>query len=89
MTATCGAGESTEEQSVVILLPFENRINTTRDLDNAIKSVPFSRNVIFYMEFLDVIRFPDSDHEEALVHYFRAKYASQRVHVVVAAGWGD
>lgn len=76
-----------KRQYVVVLLPFESRVLTTGDFDTGMKSVPFGRRVVFYPEFLDIVRFPDLKREESVTHYLRSKYATQKVDVVVAAGF--
>jgi hypothetical protein len=71
----------------VVLLPFESRVLTGGDFDSAMKSVPLGSRVVFFPEFLDIVRFPDLRHEEAVVQYLRSKYAAQKVDVVLAAGF--
>ena len=58
-----------------------------RDLDAAADTLSLDATA-FYTEYLDVLRFPDAEHERAVTRYLRAKYASQRIDVILAIGYG-
>lgn len=79
-------GQDVKKRDVAILLPYESSLSGTGDFETAIQSVPFGKNVVFDPEYLDVGRFPDSQHEDSVVRYLRSKYTAHKADIVLAAG---
>ncbi len=80
-------GQNLKKYRVVVLFPFGSNIEGARILDTAIKSAGLGPEFVFYPEYLDIQRFPTSDHEESVVRYLRSLYASQKVDLVFTAGF--
>jgi len=80
-------GQDLKKYHVAVLFPSGSSVGGDNPLDTAIQSVGLGPDVVFYPEYLDLMRFPTPDHEESVVRYLRSLYGSQKVDLVLATGF--
>src|SRR5438270_3035689 len=75
-----------ESKSVLILYSHERELSTYTELDRALRSAlqsDLTRPVVFYTEYLDLLRFPEEQRQRMLVEYLRIKYSTRQIDLVV------
>jgi signal transduction histidine kinase len=74
-----------KEKSILILYSHEREMSVYADLDHALRSALLSGSsypVVFYTEYLDLIRFSDELHQQKLVDYLHVKYAGRKIDLI-------
>ncbi|MBY5812988.1 sensor histidine kinase [Rhizobium leguminosarum] len=74
---------------VLVLYPYDERIAATTAAGEALRSrllEATNGKIDLFSEFLDLSRFPESDHVARMARYLGEKYAARRPDVVVAVG---
>lgn len=60
------------------------------DLEAASEEVSLdASSAALYTEYLDILRFPDAEHQKAVTRYLRAKYALQHADIVLLVGYAS
>ena len=83
----CDAGAAAPAKRVLIFFPYENNFPGFIHFDNAIRSALTTRSSFpfdFYVECMDLLRFPHKEYFEDLVQLFRQKYTGRDIHLIVA-----
>ena len=65
-----------KEKNILVLYSHEEEMSTYAGLDHALRSaLPSDPTypVVFYTEYLDLLRFPEARHQRVLVDYLRAQ----------------
>lgn len=72
-------------KSILVLYSHEREMSTYSELDRALRSALRSDSdysVVFYTEYLDLMRFPDDRHQQKLVDYLQVKYADRTIDLI-------
>ncbi len=75
---------------ILLLYPFDNEVQTYSGFDHALRSQLRSRagrQVEFYTEYLDLVRFPAPSHSASLVRLLKLKYATQKPDLIVPVSY--
>jgi hypothetical protein len=74
-----------KEKNILVLYSHEREMSTYAELDQALRSTLQSDSahpVMFYTEYLDLMRFPDDRHQQKLMDYLQVKYADRRIDLI-------
>lgn len=74
-----------KEKNILVLYSHEREVSTYAELDQALRSTLQSDSahpVVFYTEYLDLLRFPDERHQQKLVDYLQVKYADRKLDLI-------
>ena len=74
-----------KEKNILILYSHEREMSVYEELDQALRSALLSGSsypVVFYTEYLDLMRFPDEQHQRKLVDYLQVKYAGRKIDLI-------
>jgi len=88
MPFRCGVlvAEEYKEKNILVLYSHEEEMSTYAGLDHALRSALPSdptHPVVFYTEYLDLLRFPEASHQRVLVDYLRVKYSNRNIDLVI------
>jgi PAS domain S-box-containing protein len=85
MPCAFAAGE--QQQKVVLMLySFENEVGLFSEFDESLRATLKSGQIgriEFHTEFLDLARFPGSQHEEELERHLRSKYSTEKIDLII------
>ena len=80
------AAEEYKEKNILVLYSHEEEMSTYAGLDHALRSALPSdptHPVVFYTEYLDLLRFPETPHQRVLMDYLRVKYVNRKIDLVI------
>ena len=80
-------GARNRQKAALVLIALRRDSAVSTALDGTIRAVlndGLAGQLDYYTEYLDVARFPEPDYQPAVRDFFRRKYASQPIDVVVA-----
>ena len=86
VSSVCGAQNPVTAKRILLLYPFDNEVQTYSGFDHALRSRLRSRTgrqVEFYTEYLDLVRFPAPTHSASQVRLLKLKYATQKPDLIV------
>lgn len=75
-----------KEKNILVLYSHEQELSTYVELDRALRSELRSSSeysVVFYTEYLDLLRFHEARHQQKLVDYLRVKYSDRKIDLVI------
>jgi PAS domain S-box-containing protein len=78
-----------DSRNVLVLYPQEKELASFSDLDRNLRvalQTGFSDPVVFYTEYLDLLRFPDEASQDRLVRFLSAKYSDRQIDLIVSVG---
>jgi PAS domain S-box-containing protein len=73
-------------KNVLLLYSHEKEMPHNAPLDKSVRSALEEGStypVVFYTEYLDLMRFPDNLHQQKLVDYLRVKYSDLRIDLIL------
>jgi signal transduction histidine kinase len=77
--------QESKEKGILILYSHEQEMSAYAELDQALRSALLSGSsypVVFYTEYLDLMRFPDEKNQQKLVDYLQVKYAGRKIDLI-------
>ena len=89
VTPGSAAAQAPAAKRVLLVYSHEREMAMYTSFDRALRSRLQSgapQPIEFYTEYLDLMRFADARHRQQSVDYFRVKYASPRIDLIVAVG---
>jgi PAS domain S-box-containing protein len=78
-----------DSRDVLVLYPQEKELGSFSDLDRNLRialQAGFSDPVVFYTEYLDLLRFPDKASQDRLVKFLSTKYSDRELDLIVCVG---
>jgi signal transduction histidine kinase len=75
----------TEAKNILVLYSQEREMGIYAPLDKALRSqldADSSQPLVFYTEYLDLLRFPDETHQQQLLEYLRVKYTKRKIDLI-------
>ena len=80
---TSGAkAQQLETKNILVLYSHEREMGTYASLDEGLRSRLESvaaNPLTFYTEYLDLMRFPDENHQQKLKEYLQVKYSGRKI----------
>src|ERR1700722_10668805 len=90
VSSVCGAQNPVTAKRILLLYPFDNEVQTYSGFDHALRSRFWSRTgrqLEFYTEYLDLVRFPAPTHSASQVRLLKLKYATQKPDLIVPVSY--
>jgi two-component system cell cycle sensor histidine kinase/response regulator CckA len=90
VSSVCWAQNQNTAKRILLLYPFDNEVQTYSGFDHALRSQLRSgtgRQVEFYTEYLDLVRFPAPTHAASLVRLLKLKYDKQKLDLIVPVSY--
>jgi PAS domain S-box-containing protein len=78
--------EEYKAKNVLLLYSHEKEMPHNANLDKSVRSALEAGStypVVFYTEYLDLMRFPDNLHQQKLVDYLRVKYSDLKIDLIL------
>jgi len=78
-----------DSRDVLVLYPQEKELGSFLDLDRNLRialQTGFADPVVFYTEYLDLLRFPDKASQDRLVRFLSTKYSDRQLDLIVCVG---
>lgn len=75
----------TDAKNILVLYSQEREMAVYSPLDKALRSqlgANSSQPLVFYTEYLDLLRFPDETHQQQLLKYLRVKYSKRKIDLI-------
>jgi signal transduction histidine kinase len=83
---TSGAkAQQLETKNILVLYSHEREMGTYAPLDEGLRSQLESvaaNPLTFYTEYLDLMRFPDENHQQKLTEYLQVKYSGRKIDLI-------
>jgi signal transduction histidine kinase/ABC-type uncharacterized transport system substrate-binding protein len=83
--APYAVAQRVESRNILILYSQEREMAIYAPLDKGLRSQLESAStepLVFYTEYLDLLRFPDEAHQEELLEYLRVKYSNRKIDLI-------